>query len=66
VGYQSDDDELMNAMLLEQQIQIRVGKAAGAPMLLGNDIVWLRCEFDADLATPRPVLKSLPRPSRPE
>src|SRR5262245_62717982 len=38
VGDQPDDDELVNTMLLEQQIQIGVGKAAGAPMFLGHDI----------------------------
>src|SRR5262245_65996944 len=33
VGQEADDDELMNAMLLELHIQIGVGEAAGAPML---------------------------------
>jgi len=32
---QPDDDELMDAVLLELQVQIGVGKAAGAPMLAG-------------------------------
>jgi hypothetical protein len=35
--YHSDDDGLVNAVLLEQQVQIRVGKAARAPMLCRND-----------------------------
>ena len=35
--YESDDDELMNAMLFELQIQIGIGKAAGTPMLEGHD-----------------------------
>ena len=35
---QSHDDDFVNAVLLELQIQIRVGKAAGTPMLRGDDI----------------------------
>ena len=38
---QSDDDELMDAELLELQIQIGVGEATGAPMLRGdNSRTW--------------------------
>src|SRR5262245_44188802 len=33
VGDESDDDEFVNAVPLEKQVQISVGKAAGAPML---------------------------------
>src|SRR4029453_1449720 len=62
VGPESDDDELMNAMLLELHIQIGVGKAAGTPMLKGHDVARLRCEFAADLAAPRPVFEGLMRP----
>src|SRR5215510_9368770 len=51
---ESDDDELMHAMLLELHIQIGIGKATGTPMLEGHDVTRLRCEFAADLATPRP------------
>src|SRR5262249_47458861 len=32
---ESDDDELVDAVILELQIQIRVGEAAGTPMLRG-------------------------------
>src|SRR5215475_7201200 len=53
----------MDAVLLELQIQISVGKAAGTPMLKGHDVARLRCEFTADLATPRPVFEGLMRPS---
>src|SRR6516225_1926942 len=62
--YQSDDDELVNAMLFELHIQVCVGKATGTPMLEGHDIARLRFEFSADLATPRAVFEGLVRPSR--
>ena len=37
VCYESDNDELMDTVLLELQIQICVGETTGTPMLLGND-----------------------------
>src|SRR6516225_3917233 len=51
-------------MLFELQIQIRVGKAAGTPMLEGHDIALarLRLEFAADLAAPRAVSEGLSQP----
>src|SRR5262249_30782541 len=54
----------MNTMILEQQIQIRVGKATGAPMFEGHDVARLRCEFAADLAAPRAVFEGLAPPGR--
>src|SRR6516225_1974088 len=59
---ESDNNELMNAKLLELQIQIGVGKATGTPVLQGHDVAHLRCELAADLATPGPVLEGLMRP----
>src|SRR5262249_33381592 len=59
---ESDNNELMNAVLLELQIQIGVGKATGTPMLKGHDVAHLRCELAADLATPGPILEGLMRP----
>src|SRR5262245_28618809 len=59
---ESDDDELMNAVLLELQMQVGVGKAAGTPVLEGQDVARLRCELATDLATPGPVLEGLMRP----
>src|SRR5205807_1399417 len=41
VGYESDHDELMDAVLLELQIQIRVGEAAGTPVLRCDGLAWL-------------------------
>jgi len=61
VCYESRDDELMDAMLFELQIEIRVGKAAGTPMLLGHDVTGLRLESAADLATPVPYSKAFDR-----
>src|SRR5215470_1282387 len=56
---ESDDDELMDAMLCELQIEIGVRKAAGTPMLKGHDVTWLRGEFAADLTAPRAVFEGL-------
>src|SRR5262245_21918515 len=54
----------MDAAFFELQIQIGVGKATRTPMLEGHDVAWLRCEFAADLATPRAVFEGLVRPRR--
>ena len=62
--YEPDDDELMDPMLLELQIQIRVGEAAGAPMLRCDDLTWLRHELGPDLAAPCAVFESLSLPCR--
>src|SRR5215510_1645721 len=62
VRYESYDDELMDAVLLELQIQICVGKAAGTPMLEGHDVAGSWCEFAANLTAPCPVFESLVRP----
>jgi hypothetical protein len=62
VGDEPDDNELVDAMLFEQQVQVRVGKAAGAPMLLGYDVARLRLKLAADFSTPRSVFEALVRP----
>ena len=56
---ESRDDELMDAVFLELQIQIRVRKATGTPVLLGHDVARLRFELTANLATPRAVFERL-------
>ena len=53
VRYESDDDGLMHAMLLELHIQVGVGKATGTPRPKGHDVARLWCEFTAALAAPR-------------
>src|SRR5262249_17974225 len=50
------------AMLFKQQIQVGVGKSAGAPMFLSHNVAWLRREFGADLATPGTVFEALSQP----
>jgi hypothetical protein len=64
VRNQAYDDELMDSMLLELEIQIGVGEAAGAPMLLDDDFARAWREFDTEFATPGAELKGLSRPSR--
>src|SRR5205807_1780868 len=64
MGYEPDNDELVDAVLLELQIQIRVGEAAGTPVLRCDDLAWLGLELGTDLATPRAVFEALSRPPR--
>src|SRR5262245_12228253 len=52
----------MDAVLLELQIQIGVGKTTGTPMLEGHDVARLRCEFAPAPAAPRAVFEGLVRP----
>src|SRR5262249_4684636 len=59
---ESDDDELVDAVLLELQIQVRVGEAAGAPVLRGDNLAWLGLECDTELAAPRAVFEALLHP----
>jgi hypothetical protein len=54
VSNQTDDDELMDAVLLELQILISFGKAAGAPMLLEDNFAWLGRKLGTELATQVP------------
>ena len=63
--YEPDDDELMDARLLELQIQIGVGEAAPTPMLRGNNLARLRRELGTELAAPRTVFEALALPRRP-
>jgi hypothetical protein len=60
--YEPDDDELMDAVLLELQIQICVGETTGTPMLGGDNLAWLRLELGTDLATPRAVFEAFALP----
>ena len=47
---ESDDDELMNAVLLQLQVQVGVGKATGTPVFLCDNLTWCRHEFGTELA----------------
>src|SRR5262249_17953876 len=59
---ESDDDELMDAVLLELQVQVGVGEAAGTPVFLCHNLTWLRHEFGTELATPCAVFEALMLP----
>jgi hypothetical protein len=63
VGDESHDDEPLDAVFFEPQIQIRVGEAAGTPMLLGHDIARPGHELAADLATLHAIFEGRMRPS---
>src|SRR5262245_6489085 len=60
--YLSYDNELMDAVLLELQIQICVGEATGTPMLCGDNLTRLGRELGADLTAPRAVFEALVHP----
>src|SRR5262245_56282423 len=60
--YLSYDDELMDAVLLELQIQICVGKATGTPMLCGDNLAWLGRELGANLTAPCAAFEALVHP----
>src|SRR5262245_19893501 len=62
---QAYDDELMDAVLLELQIQVGVGEPAGAPMFLRDNLARRRHEFGAEFAAPRAVFEGLALPRRP-
>src|SRR5262249_49906883 len=49
---QPDYNELMDAVLLELQVKVGVGEAAGAPVLLGYNFTRRRHEFGTELASP--------------
>src|SRR5215831_6499523 len=59
---ESDDDELMDAMLLKLQVQVGVGEAAGTPVFLCDNLTWRRHEFGTELATPCAVFEALVLP----
>src|SRR5262249_45595299 len=59
---ESNDDKLVDAVLLELQVQVGVGEATGTPVLLGNNLTWRRHEFGSELATPCAVFEGLVLP----
>src|SRR5262245_53680271 len=62
---QADDDQLMDAVLLELQIQVGTGETAGAPMFLRDDLARCRHEFGVELAAPGAVFEGLALPRSP-
>ena len=61
---QANNDDPVNAVSLEQQVEIRVGEPTRTPVLRRDDIAGLRLELLSDLATPRSVFKGLRRERR--
>src|SRR5215469_16530592 len=59
---ESDDDELMYAVLLELQVQVGVGEATGTPVFLCDNLTRRRHEFGTELATPCAVFEALVLP----
>src|SRR5215831_3848634 len=59
---ESDDDELMDVVLLELQVQVGVGEATGTPVFLCDNLAWCRGEFGTELATPCAVFEALALP----
>src|SRR5262249_18463952 len=59
---ESDDDELMDAVLLELQVQVGIGEATGTPVFLGDNLTWHRRELGTELATPCAVFEGLVLP----
>src|SRR6516225_9987729 len=51
------DDDLLDAALLEVEVEVGVGKAVLAPMLLDHDVARLRCELRMPFAAPRAFRK---------
>src|SRR4029077_4738541 len=59
-----DDNDLMDAVVLELQVKVGVGEATGAPMLSRNNLARLRYELGTDLATPCAISEGLVLPRR--
>src|SRR5215510_3391458 len=52
----------MGGVLLELQVQVGVGEAAGTPVVLCDNLTWRRHEFGTELATPCAVFEALVLP----
>src|ERR1700722_7692294 len=53
VGDQADENDLLNAVLLELEVEIGVGETALRPMLLDDDVTVLGAKLRIELAAPR-------------
>jgi hypothetical protein len=53
----ADDDDLLDAALLEVEVEVGVGKSVLAPMRLDHDVARLRCELRMPFAAPRAFRK---------
>ena len=59
IGQEANDDDLLDAILLELLVEVRVGKTALSPMFLDNDVAGLRHEIWVPFATPGALCESL-------
>src|SRR5262245_62002551 len=59
---ESDDVELMNAVLHDLQVHVGDVEPTGAPVLLCDNLTWRRHEFGTELATPCAVFEALMLP----
>ena len=57
IGKQTDDDHVRDALLFQLKVEIGVGKAALGPVLLDDDVAFLRHEVGMPFAAPRPPAK---------
>ena len=60
VRQQTDHDDVFDAVLFELLVEIGVGKAALGPMLLDDNVAFLRHEVRMPFAAPGSLGKSLP------
>ena len=52
VGDEANKDDVTDPLLLQQEVEIGVGKAAGGPVLVDNRVAWLGRELLPELAAP--------------
>jgi hypothetical protein len=52
VGHHAHQDDLPDAVLLELEVEVRVGEAALSPMLVNDDITFLGTEFRVEFPAP--------------
>jgi hypothetical protein len=57
IGQETDDDDLLDAVLLELLVEVSVGKAALGPVLLDDDVACSRDEIWVPFAAPVPFAK---------
>ena len=61
---QANNDDAVNAVTLQQQVEIGVGEPTRAPVFRRDNIDGLRLELLSDLAAPGSVLKGFRRERR--
>ena len=59
VGNHADQDDLTDAVLLELKVEVRVGEAALRPVLMNNDVTFLRAKFWVEFPAPSAAMENL-------